>query len=103
MKDDEEISDDHVEVNDEDEAAVEDTQVKADDGEGVADRDEDDAPTLVEARPSGDSKLMKELDDEAPKTFPQVVRASEWLILLFVGNLCYLKSHFSPFSALTSS
>ena len=34
---------------------------------------DDDAPNLVEANSSGDNKLMKDLDDEAPKTFPQVV------------------------------
>ena len=34
---------------------------------------DDDAPNLVEANSSGDNKLIKDLDDEAPKTFPQVV------------------------------
>lgn len=44
---------------------------KIDDG-GEATGD-DDAPNLVEANSSGDNKLIKDLDDEAPKTFPQVV------------------------------
>ncbi len=39
-------------------------------GEATAD---DVAPNLVETNSSGDTKLMKDLDDEAPKTFPQVV------------------------------
>lgn len=34
---------------------------------------DDDAPNLVEANSSGDAKLIKDLDDEAPKTFPQVL------------------------------
>lgn len=38
---------------------------------------EEEAPTLVEApKSANDGKLMKELDDEAPKTFPQVVRTN---------------------------
>ena len=43
-------------------------ETNGDPGEG-----DEDAPTLAEAKQNGDAKLMKELDDEAPKTFPQVV------------------------------
>jgi hypothetical protein len=43
-------------------------------GDATGDGDED-APTLVEAKPnSEDGKMIKDLDDEAPRTFPQVVR-----------------------------
>ena len=46
--------------------------------EESADPNVDDvAPTMDEApKPAGETKMMKELDDEAPKTFPQVVSLS---------------------------
>jgi hypothetical protein len=85
----EEKADDAI-VKDEDKAATVDTKpaegavpaVDADadaamDADADADADKDaDADTDADADAAangGDPKLLKELDDEAPKTFPQVV------------------------------
>lgn len=57
-----------------DEEATAEAPVKLEGNDGN-DEGEEDAPTLVETKPNGDAKLIKELDDEAPKTFPQVVSA----------------------------
>lgn len=49
-----------------------------DGGEATGD---DVAPNLVEANStSGDTKLIKDLDDEAPKTFPQVVSQPDSMV-----------------------
>lgn len=39
--------------------------------------EEGEAPTLVEAKPEDDGAAQKDLDDESPKTFPQVVRCCD--------------------------
>ena len=57
---------------------------------------EEEAPTLVQAgEGNGDSKLIKELDDETPKTFPQVVSHSH---VLFVGIPNFLGNKISYLS-----
>lgn len=61
-------------------AAKTSTDGDAADGEKTSEvkqEGEEEAPTLVQTgEGNGESKLIKELDDEAPKTFPQVVSQS---------------------------
>lgn len=57
-----------------DDADAEKPDEAAASGEATGGDGDEDAPTLVETKPNGEAKLMKDLDDEAPKTFPQVVR-----------------------------
>jgi len=63
------------------ETKISNATVKAEDKEDeeeFEDAEEGEAPTLVEAKPEDESasstKLKQELEDESPKTFPQVVR-----------------------------
>jgi hypothetical protein len=61
-----------TETNNDDAIKAEDKR----DDDVSEDGDEGEAPSLVVAKPEDDSgaKLKQELEDESPKTFPQVVR-----------------------------